>query len=130
MLITKTQFGFVQLGFGRDDTAGASIGDAGHVRARVLSAIPAPEYAEPTGEHVSTRRIVVSRPIETFQEYDIVEPATKIERVSVQQPTLIKTARVNHVQVHGSIPIVGKALTPAVAHAAIPIYQKTISPTF
>lgn len=118
------------MGFARDDITGTLIGDAGHVRARVLSATPTPEHVEPTGERVSTRRIVVSRPIETFQDYDIVEPATKIERVSVQQPTLIKTARVDHVQVHGSIPIVGKALTPAVAHAAVPVYQKTISPTF
>ncbi|XP_028045292.1 uncharacterized protein LOC105840610 [Monomorium pharaonis] len=122
--------GVVELGFARDDTTGTLIGDAGHVRARVLSATPTPEHAEPSGERVSTRRIVVSRPIETFLEYDIVEPATKIEKVSVQQPTLIKTARVDHVQVHGSIPIVGKALTPAVAHAAVPVYQKTISPAF
>lgn len=122
--------GVAELGFNRDDTTGTLIGDAGHVRARVLSATPTPEHAEPTGERVSTRRIVISKPIETFQEYDIVEPATKIERVSVQQPTLIKTARVDHVQVHGSIPIVGKALTSAVAHAAIPVYQKTISSAF
>ncbi|XP_025987514.1 uncharacterized protein LOC105197725 [Solenopsis invicta] len=122
--------GIAELGFSRDDTTGTLIEDAGHVRARVLSATPTSEHAKPTGERVFTRRVVVSRPIETFQEYDIVEPATKLERVSVQQPTLIKTARVNHVQVHGSIPIVGKALTPAVAHAAVPIYQKTISSTF
>ncbi|XP_011870524.1 PREDICTED: uncharacterized protein LOC105563502 isoform X2 [Vollenhovia emeryi] len=120
----------MQLGFSRDDTTGTLIEDAGHVRARILSATPVSKEAEPTGERVSTRRVVVSRPIETFQEYDILEPATKIETVSVQHPTLIKTARVDHVQVHGSVPIIGKAFTPAVAHAAVPVYQKTISSTF
>ncbi|EFN79356.1 uncharacterized protein LOC105187878 [Harpegnathos saltator] len=122
--------GITEVGLGRDGAAARAIGDAGYVRARVLSATPAPDYAEPSGERVSTRRVVVSRPIETYQEYDIVEPATKIERVSVQQPAFIKTARVDHVQVHGSVPVVGKALAPAVAHAAVPIYQKTISPTY
>lgn len=118
------------MGFGRDGAAGTPIGDAGYVRARVLSATPAPDHAGPAGERVSTRRVVISRPIETFQEYDIVEPATKIERVAVQQPLLIKTARVNHVQLHGSVPVVGKALAPAVAHAAVPVYQRTISPAY
>lgn len=119
------------MSFSRDDTSETLIEDAGHVRARVLSATPTSKHAEPTGERVSTRRIIVSRPIETFQEYDIVEPATKIEKVSIQQPTLIKTARVEHVQVQRFIPIVGKALTSAVAHAAVPVYQKKIiSPTF
>ncbi|XP_011870526.1 PREDICTED: uncharacterized protein LOC105563502 isoform X4 [Vollenhovia emeryi] len=122
--------GVAELGFSRDDTTGTLIEDAGHVRARILSATPVSKEAEPTGERVSTRRVVVSRPIETFQEYDILEPATKIETVSVQHPTLIKTARVDHVQVHGSVPIIGKAFTPAVAHAAVPVYQKTISSTF
>ncbi|XP_011639401.1 uncharacterized protein LOC105428672 [Pogonomyrmex barbatus] len=122
--------GVVELNFNRDDVPGTSITNVGHVRARVLSATSIPEHTEPTGERVSTRRIVVSRPIETFQEYDIVEPATKIERISIQQPTLIKTAHVDHMQVHGSIPIVEKTLTPAVAHTAIPVYQKIISSTF
>lgn len=100
------------------------------MRARVLSATPAPENAEPTDQRVSTRRVVVSRPIETLQEVDVVEPATKLERVSIQQPTLIKTAHLDHVQVHGSVPVVGKAYAPAVAHAAVPVYQKTISPAY
>ncbi|XP_043497223.1 uncharacterized protein LOC122520955 [Polistes fuscatus] len=104
--------------------------EAGHVRARVLSATPAPDDAEPTDQRVSTRRVVVSRPIETLQEVDVVEPATKLERVSIRQPTLIKTARLDHVQVHGSVPVVGKAYAPAVAHAAVPVYQKTISPAY
>lgn len=119
--------------FSRGDTTKTLIEDVGHVRARVLSANlePTSKHAEPShGERISTRRIVVSRPIETLQEHDIVEPATKIERVSVHQPTVIKSARVAHVQVHESIPIIGKALTPAVAHATVPVYQKTISPTF
>lgn len=116
------------MGFGRQGSAGIPIGDAGQIRARVISATPAPDNAEPSGERVSTRRVVVSRPIETLQELDVVEPATKLERVSVQQPTFIKTARLDHVQVHGSVPVVGKALAPTLAHTSIPIYQKTISP--
>lgn len=91
---------------------------------------PAPDDAEPTGERVSTRRVVVSRPIETLQEVDFVEPATKYERVSIQEPTLIKTAHLDHVQVHGSVPVVGKALAPAVAEADVPVFQKTISPAY
>ncbi|XP_071578470.1 uncharacterized protein [Temnothorax nylanderi] len=86
--------GVAELDFSHDDTTGTLIEDVGHVRARVLSATPTAKHAEPTGERVSTRRIVVNKPIETFQEYDIVEPATKIERVSVQEPTLIKTAHI------------------------------------
>ncbi|XP_015122598.1 uncharacterized protein LOC107045021 [Diachasma alloeum] len=121
--------GVADVGFSRDGLS-SSVGDAGHVRARVISATPAPEYAEPTGERVSTRRVVVSRPIETLQEVDVLEPATKYERISVQHPTLIKTARLDHIQVHGSVPVVGKALTPAVAHAAVPVYQKTFSPAY
>ncbi|XP_011300111.1 uncharacterized protein [Fopius arisanus] len=121
--------GVADIGFGRDGVS-SSVGDAGHVRARVISATPAPDYAEPTGERVSTRRVVVSRPIETLQEVDVLEPATKYERISVHHPTLIKTARLDHIQVHGSVPVVGKALTPAVAHAAVPVYQKTVSPAY
>ncbi|XP_015585634.1 uncharacterized protein LOC107263213 [Cephus cinctus] len=121
--------GVAEVGFGREGPA-SRVGDAGHVRARVLSATAAPEFAEAAGERVSTRRVVVSRPIETLQEFDVVEPATKVERVSVQEPTLIKTAHLEHVQVHGSVPVVGKALAPAVAHASVPVYQKTLSPAY
>lgn len=121
---------FLQVGFGNLGLAKSSVGDAGQIRSRVISATPAPEYADPADERVSTRRVVVSRPIETLQEVNVVEPATKIERVSVHQPTLIKTARLDHVQVHGSVPVVGKALTPTIAHAAVPVYQKTISPAY
>nr|XP_012141008.1 PREDICTED: uncharacterized protein LOC100878965 isoform X2 [Megachile rotundata]XP_012141009.1 PREDICTED: uncharacterized protein LOC100878965 isoform X2 [Megachile rotundata]XP_012141010.1 PREDICTED: uncharacterized protein LOC100878965 isoform X2 [Megachile rotundata] len=118
------EVGFNNLGLSK------SVGDAGQIRGRVISATPAPEYADPADERVSTRRVVVSRPIETLQEVNVVEPATKIERVSVHQPTLIKTARLDHVQVHGSVPVVGKALAPAIAHAAVPVYQKTVSPAY
>ena len=106
------------------------MGEAGNIRARVLSATPAPDNAEPTGERVSTRRVVVSRPIETLQEFDVVEPASKLQRVSIQHPTLIKTAHLDHVQVHGSVPVIGKAFAPAVAEAAVPVFQKTISPAY
>ena len=120
-----------EVGFGRYPSLSQSAaGDAGQVRGRVISATPAPEYAEPADERVSTRRVVVSRPIETLQEVNVVEPATKVERVSVQQPTYIKTARLDHVQVHSSVPVVGKAFAPTIAHAAVPVYQKTISPAY
>nr|XP_034192424.1 uncharacterized protein LOC117609817 [Osmia lignaria] len=119
-----------EVGFGNLGLAKSAVGDAGQIRSRVISATPAPEYADSADERVSTRRVVVSRPIETLQEVNVVEPATKIERVSVHQPTLIKTARLDHVQVHGSVPIVGKALTPTIAHTAVPVYQKTFSPAY
>ncbi|XP_046751592.1 uncharacterized protein LOC124414635 [Diprion similis] len=119
--------GVAEVGFGREGPA-SYVGDAGHVHARVLSATPSPDYAHPTGERVSTRRVVVSRPIETLQEFDVVEPATKIERVSYQQPTVIKTARTHHVKVQTSVPVYGKALAPAVAHASVPVFQKTVTP--
>ncbi|XP_053985470.1 uncharacterized protein LOC128879923 [Hylaeus volcanicus] len=119
-----------EVGYANNALSRASLDDNGRVKGRVLSATPAPDNAEPANERVSTRRVVLSRPIETFQEVNVVEPATKIERVSVQQPTLIKTARLDHVQVHGSYPVVGKALTPTLAHASIPVYQKTISPAY
>ncbi|OAD53198.1 hypothetical protein WN48_10616 [Eufriesea mexicana] len=51
-------------------------------------------------------------------------------QVRGRQPTFIKTARLDHVQVHSSVPVVGKALAPTVAHAAVPVYQKTISPAY
>jgi hypothetical protein len=93
-----------------------NIGDAGTVRARVLSATPAPKTAEPTGERVNTRRIVVSRPIETIQEFDVVEPATKIHRINVQQPTFIKTARLGVARVPTSVPVYGKTLAHPIAY--------------
>lgn len=120
----------MQVGFGRDGGAESLIRNAGQIRARVISATPAPESAEPTGEHVSTRRVVVSRPIETFEEVDVSEPGTKLERISVQHPTYIHSQHLDHIQVHGSVPVVRKALTPAFAHANIPVYQKTLSPAY
>ncbi|XP_017891052.1 uncharacterized protein LOC108631569 [Ceratina calcarata] len=119
-----------EVGFGRFGVSQSSVGDSGQVRGRVISATPAPDSAEPADERVSTRRVVLSRPIETLQEVNVVEPATKIERVSVHQPTFIKTARLDHVQVHGSVPVVGKALAPTIAHAAVPVYQKTNLPVY
>ncbi|XP_031832266.2 uncharacterized protein LOC116426836 [Nomia melanderi] len=119
-----------EVGFGRSGLAKTALEEVGRVRGRVLSAMSAPDNAEPADERVSTRRVVVTRPIETLQELNVVEPATKIERVSYQQPSFIKTARLDHIPVHSSIPVYGKALTPAVAHAAFPVYQKTISPVY
>lgn len=50
-------------------------------------------------ENVNTRRIVVARPIETVQEVHVVEPVTKVHRVTVQQPALLKST---HLQLqHG-----------------------------
>lgn len=120
----------LQVAFGRSGLANTAIDEVNRVKGRVISVTPAPYNADAADERVSTRRVVFTKPIETLQELNVVEPATKIERVSVQQPTLIKTARVDHVQVHGSVPVVGKTLTPTLAHAAIPLYQKTISPAY
>lgn len=62
------QGGVAEVGSARSGPSSGSLGDAGQVRARVLSATPAPDHAEPTDERVQTRRVVVSRPIETLQE--------------------------------------------------------------
>ncbi|XP_073980742.1 uncharacterized protein [Rhodnius prolixus] len=77
----------------------------GRVRARVLSATPAPLDALAQDEKVSTRRVVVNRPIQTVQEVDVVEPFTKIERVAVQQPALVKTARLGVANVPTAVPV-------------------------
>ncbi|KZC15054.1 hypothetical protein WN55_09356 [Dufourea novaeangliae] len=119
-----------EVGFGRLGLANSALEEISNVRGRVLSATPAPDDAKPADERVSTRRVVLTRPIETLQELNVVEPATKIERISVQQPSYIDTARLEHVPVHSSVPVVGKAYAPTVAHAAIPLYQKTISPAY
>ncbi|CAH1388475.1 unnamed protein product [Nezara viridula] len=79
------------------------------IRGRVISATPAPPGAEPADERVNTRRIVVNRPIQTVQEVDVVEPFTKLERVAVHQPALVKTA---HVEL---------AHVPAAVHTAVPV---------
>ncbi|XP_063224921.1 skin secretory protein xP2-like [Bacillus rossius redtenbacheri] len=109
--------GIAEVGFGRSGPAGAPVGDAGLTRARVLSATPAPLGAAPAGERVQTRRVVVSRPIETVQEFDVVEPVTKLERVAVQHPTLFKTLRHEVARVPASYPVLGKAFAPAFAPA-------------
>ncbi|KAK9511418.1 hypothetical protein O3M35_000079 [Rhynocoris fuscipes] len=75
------------------------------VRARVLSATPAPPNVQARDEKVSTRRVVVNRPIQTVQEVDVVEPFTKIERVAVNQPAFIKTARLGVANVATSVPV-------------------------
>lgn len=51
---------------------GSSYNDVGNVKARVISATPAPEGAQPS-EHVNTRRIVVSKRVETVQEIEVPE---------------------------------------------------------
>ncbi|XP_067013492.1 proline-rich protein 36-like [Anabrus simplex] len=119
-LLTE-QGGVAEVGFGRAGPSPGPVGDAGAVRARVLSATAAPAYAEPAGERVSTRRVVVSRPIETLQEIDVVEPVTKLERVAVNHPTVFKTLRQDIARVPTSIPVHGKALVPTVHHATVPV---------
>ncbi|XP_049781146.1 uncharacterized protein LOC126183327 [Schistocerca cancellata] len=109
--------GVTEVGFGRAGPAGAPVGDAGNVRARVLSATPAPAFAAPAGERVSTRRVVVSRPIETLQEVDVIEPVTKLHRVAVNTPTVFKTLRQDIARVPTTVPVLGKTI----AHAAVPV---------
>jgi len=82
------------------------------------------------GERITTRRIVVTRPIETVQEVDIQEPATKIHRVAVNTPTLFKTPVQGIAQVPVNVPAVKNIATPVVkthlAHAgyAAPAYAQ------
>lgn len=111
--------GVAEVGFGRAGHA-EHVGDAGFSKARVLSATPSP-YHEPVEEKVNTRRIVVSKAVHTLQEIDVVEPATKIEQVAINTPTYIKTARVGVQRVQTSVPVYGKALAPAIAHAQVPV---------
>ncbi|PNF31846.1 hypothetical protein B7P43_G08915 [Cryptotermes secundus] len=113
--------GVAEVGFGHAGPSPLPVGDAGPVRARVLSATPAPPHAEPAGERVSTRRVVVSRPIETVQDIDVVEPVTKLERIAVNHPTVFKTVHHDVARVPTSVPVLGKTLTPAIAHAAVPV---------
>ena len=113
--------GVAEVGFGREGPSPGAVGDAGPVHARVLSATPAPLHSAPAGERVSTRRVVVSRPIETVQDIDVVEPVTKLERVAVNHPTLFKTVHHDVARVPTSVPVLGKTLAPAVAHAAVPV---------
>ncbi|XP_014291211.1 uncharacterized protein [Halyomorpha halys] len=84
------------------------------IRGRVISATPAPPGAEPADERVNTRRIVVNRPIQTVQEVDVVEPFTKLERVAVHQPAVVKTA---HVEL---------AAVPAAVHTAVPAVHTAV----
>jgi len=67
------------------------------------------------GEKITTRRIVVTRPIETIQEVDIQEPATKLHRVAVNTPTLFK----HHVQGVAQVPV----NVPAVKNFATPVVK-------
>jgi hypothetical protein len=83
------------------------------------------------GEKITTRRIVITRPIETVQEVDVQEPATKIHRVAVQTPTLFKTHVPAVARVPVAIPAVKHALTPVVkTHyaAAAPAYAHYAAP--
>ncbi|GFG40955.1 hypothetical protein Cfor_04700 [Coptotermes formosanus] len=113
--------GVAEVDFGRAGPSPPPVGEAGPVRARVLSATPAPPHAPPAGERVSTRRVVVSRPIETVQDIDVVEPVTKLERIAVNHPTVFKSVHHDVARVPTSVPVLGKTLTPAVAHAAVPV---------
>jgi len=74
------------------------------------------------GERITTRRIVVTRPIETEQEVDIQEPATKIHQKVVETPALFKTAIQGVQRVPVSLPGVKNVQTPVLqttyAHAA------------
>lgn len=93
-----------EIGNGQSARSSNFINDAGLIRARVLSATPAPYNAAPTDERVNTRRVVLSRPIETIQEVVVQEPVTKLERVAVNTPTIFKTARLGVQRVHTSLP--------------------------
>lgn len=59
----------------------------------------------------------MTRPIETIQEIEVQEPATKIHRKIVQQPTLFK----HHVPAVARVPV----SVPAVKHVATPVVKTT-----
>jgi hypothetical protein len=81
------------------------------------------------GERITTRRIVVTRPIETVQEVDIQEPATKLVRTAVNVPTLFKTPVQGVARVPVNIPAVKNVATPVVQTTiAQPAYQYAAAP--
>ncbi|XP_075227656.1 uncharacterized protein LOC142328069 [Lycorma delicatula] len=82
-----------------------SSGEGQQIRGRVLSVTPAPQSSGSPDERVSTRRVVVNRPIQTLQEIDVVQPFTKLQRVSVQQPAFFKTQRVDIARVKTIAPV-------------------------
>ncbi|XP_054272505.1 eukaryotic translation initiation factor 4 gamma-like [Macrosteles quadrilineatus] len=88
----------------------SSVGDAGVVRGRVLSVTPAPRTAEGE-ERVSTRRVVVSRPVQTLEEVDVQQPFAHVERVAVHEPALLKTAHTHLTRVPAAVPVL-RTLAP------------------
>lgn len=85
------------------------------------------------GERITTRRIVVTRPIETVQEVDIQEPATKILTKAVNVPTLFKTPIQGIARVPVSVPGVKNVATPVLQTtyaAGVPSYQYGAAPAY
>jgi hypothetical protein len=83
------------------------------------------------GERITTRRIVVTRPIETIQEIDIQEPATKIHRHAVNVPTLFKTPVQGIARVPVSLPGVKNVATPVLQTSIHqPAYQYAAAPQY
>lgn len=93
------------------------VGDSGVVRGRVLSVTSAPPAQQIGGENVSTRRVVVSRPIQTLEEVDVQQPFTAVERVAVPEPALLKTVPHPYVtRVSTAIPFLAPTPTAVVYH--------------
>ena len=113
--------GVTEVGFERSGSASPFPISAGGVRGRVVSATPAPAFAAPTNERVNTRRVVVSRPVETLQEVEVAEPVTKYERVQTAQPTVFKSASHDVVRVPTSVPVHGKILAPVAEESYSPL---------
>ncbi|XP_046671496.1 altered inheritance of mitochondria protein 3 [Homalodisca vitripennis] len=103
-----------EVSLGRSGVKLSSVGDSGVVRGRVLSVTPSPRTAG--DERVSTRRVVVSRPIQTLEEVDIHQPFTKLERVAVHEPALLKTAHTHLARVPTALPVVSRAVAPVLYH--------------
>lgn len=96
--------GISEIGHPQIGARSSNIINADFIRARVLSATPGTPNAPPTDERINTRRVVLSRPIETVQEVVVQEPVTKFEKVAVNTPTIFKTARLGVQRVHTSLP--------------------------
>jgi hypothetical protein len=100
-----SEVGFGTKNCGHDNHENHEHLESGVVRTRVISATPAPRNVK-TGERISHRRIVISEPVETVQEIEVLEPVQKESRSTT-------TSKPDHHQV----PVYPKAVPPAFANS-------------
>lgn len=85
------------------------VGDLGLVRGKVVSVTAAPKSLQ-AEERVSTRRVVVSRPVHTVEEVDVHHPVTRLQSMTVHEPTLVQTAHAHIARVPATLPVLSRTL--------------------